>query len=52
MLECFKYLGCKQGDFPEAEKAASQTLALPIYQGLTLEMQQYVVEKIAEFYKK
>lgn len=52
LLECFAYLGYKKGDFPEAEKAAMQTLALPVYQGLNLQMQQYVVEKIAEFYKK
>lgn len=52
LLECFKYLGYKTGDFPESENAACQTLALPIYQGLEPKMQQYVVEKIREFYSR
>ncbi len=37
--------------YPIAEKAADETIALPIYSELTDEMQQYVVDKIAEFYK-
>jgi len=35
---------------PEAERAADETIALPIYPELTLAMQNYVVEKIVEFY--
>ncbi|CAG36920.1 DegT/DnrJ/EryC1/StrS family aminotransferase [Desulfotalea psychrophila] len=38
--------------YPEAEKAADTTIALPIYAELTAPMQQYVVDKIAEFYSK
>ncbi|MCK5236399.1 MAG: DegT/DnrJ/EryC1/StrS family aminotransferase, partial [Deltaproteobacteria bacterium] len=48
--KCYKELGYKKGDFPETEKAAKETLALPIYPALTLKQQQYVVEKISEFY--
>ncbi len=35
---------------PEAEKAAIATIALPIYPELTETMQEYVVEKIVQFY--
>jgi dTDP-4-amino-4,6-dideoxygalactose transaminase len=36
---------------PEAEKAADETLALPIYPELTSSMQSYIVEKIVQFYR-
>lgn len=37
--------------FPEAEKAAESTIALPIYPELTVEMQEYLVEKVVKFYR-
>ena len=49
--ECFQYLGYKSGDFPNSEYAAKHTIALPIYPELTIEMQDYVIEKIGEFYE-
>ena len=47
---CFEYLGYKTGDFPEAERAARENLALPIYPEIPREAQQYVVNCIAEFF--
>jgi dTDP-4-amino-4,6-dideoxygalactose transaminase len=38
--------------FPHAEKAAAESIALPVYPELTADMQAYVVEKIAEFYRR
>ncbi len=49
LQKCFSYLGGREGDLPEAEKAAKETLALPIYSELTEMQQDYVIEKIREF---
>ncbi len=48
--ECFRYLGYAQGDFPYAEKAASETIAIPIYPELTDEQKDYVMDTIRDFY--
>ncbi len=48
---CFSDLGYRPGDFPESEKAAQCTLALPIYPDLTEDQQAYVVDRIRAFYK-
>jgi dTDP-4-amino-4,6-dideoxygalactose transaminase len=50
LQQCFAYLQHAAGDFPESERAAEETLALPIYPELAEEQLSYVVATIAEFY--
>src|SRR5207245_4140397 len=52
LQQCFEYLGCKAGDYPQAERAAVESLALPIYPELTETQLQYVVDSIAAHYRR
>jgi len=52
LQECFSYLGLQKGAFPESEKAANQSLALPVYPGITQEQLEYVVMSIHQFYER
>jgi dTDP-4-amino-4,6-dideoxygalactose transaminase len=50
LQECFAYLGHAVGAFPESERAAKQTLALPIHPELKEPQATFVVECISEFF--
>lgn len=52
LQECFAYLGHAEGDFPESEHAARETLALPIYPELSDDQASYVVESVRDYFKK
>jgi acyl-[acyl carrier protein]--UDP-N-acetylglucosamine O-acyltransferase len=47
---CFQYLEHKEGDFAESERAAKETVAIPIYPELTAGQQTKVVEAIVAIY--
>jgi hypothetical protein len=50
MQQCFASLGWQKGDLPETERAAEETLALPIFPELEPAEQRTVVGRIAEFF--
>ncbi len=50
LQECFAHLGWRVGAFPESERAANETLALPIYPELDEHQARYVVSCIREFF--
>jgi dTDP-4-amino-4,6-dideoxygalactose transaminase len=46
LQECFAYLGHREGDFPESERACRDVLALPVYPELVEEQIEYVAEEL------
>jgi dTDP-4-amino-4,6-dideoxygalactose transaminase len=52
LQECFRHLGYRAGDFPESERAAAETLALPIYPELSDAQAECVVATIGEFLRR
>jgi dTDP-4-amino-4,6-dideoxygalactose transaminase len=51
LQKCFSYLKHAPGDFPQSERAAAETLALPIYPELTQTQLDHVVASVAAFYR-
>lgn len=52
LAQCYHFLGYKKGDYPITESYAKEVLSLPIYTGMTLEEQDYVIEQINAFERK
>ncbi|MBK8980106.1 MAG: DegT/DnrJ/EryC1/StrS family aminotransferase [Planctomycetes bacterium] len=51
MQECFRTLGHAAGQFPVAERAAAETLALPVFPELSEAEVAYVADAVAAFCK-
>jgi len=51
LQKCFAYLKHAPGDFPESERAAAETLALPIYPELTPAQLDHVIASVVDFYR-
>jgi len=49
MQPCFAHLGYRRGQFPNAERAAAESLAIPVYGELSADQQEYVVNAVASF---
>jgi len=49
LQECFEYVGYGVGSLPESERAAKETLALPVYPELSDAHAHYVVDRIRQF---
>ncbi len=49
LSEAYQYLGLGEGDFPITEGYANNILSLPLYNGMTEEEQQYVIDVINEY---
>ena len=46
---CFAHLGHRAGDLPHTERAANETIALPIYPELTEQQLTYVARTVIDF---
>lgn len=44
LAKCYQYLGHKKGDFPQTEKMAQEVLSLPMFNTMTRQEMQYVID--------
>jgi dTDP-4-amino-4,6-dideoxygalactose transaminase len=50
LQECFQYLGYRQGQFPESERAAAEVLSIPVFPELTEAQREHVAASIRAFF--
>ena len=50
MQPCFAYLGYREGQFPESERAAKEVISLPVFPELTAAQRDEVVAAVRSFY--
>jgi dTDP-4-amino-4,6-dideoxygalactose transaminase len=50
LQECFAHLGCREGEFPESERASREVLSLPVYPELPAEHLERVAEEVRTFF--
>ena len=49
LQEAYAYLGHKEGEYPITEEYAHEVLSIPMYNGMTIEEQDYVIEALNKF---
>lgn len=49
LQECYKDLGCREGDLPVAEEISRTELSIPMYYGMTEEAVGYVIDALNTF---
>jgi dTDP-4-amino-4,6-dideoxygalactose transaminase len=52
LQNCYHDLGYHKGSFPVSERAAEEVLSLPIYAELTEDQQAYVVQTVADYFRR
>jgi dTDP-4-amino-4,6-dideoxygalactose transaminase len=50
LQECFAYLGYREGQFPESERASKEVISIPVFPELTTSEREYVAETIRAFF--
>jgi dTDP-4-amino-4,6-dideoxygalactose transaminase len=51
LQECFEYLGYREGQFPESERACREVLSLPVFPELGEEQRGYVADTVRAFFR-